>query len=269
MYLSRLTLDLRYRDARAWLGDCHKLHRAIMSGFAQAESEAARGELGVLFRVETPVAGAARVLVQSRSAPRWALETRAVPAVDPARNLEPLTAGFVSGATYRFRLRANPTRRVHPRATQGADLRELDTSGRWRAPGEVADGERTGIVRRPEAEHDIAAVGKRVELRREEDRVAWLARRGREQDGFELLTVHIPGDADADDAAGGGRDIVAARADPADHLTSMDRKLTFATALFEGNLRITDTAAFRHAFESGIGPGKAFGCGLLSLAPIT
>ena len=69
-----------------------------------------------------------------------------------------------------------------------------------------------------------------------------------------------------------GREDVLARTgreeDPAGRLVSRDRRLTFATALFEGELKVTDAARLRDAFAAGIGPGKAFGCGLLSLAPV-
>lgn len=35
--------------------------------------------------------------------------------------------------------------------------------------------------------------------------------------------------------------------------------------LFEGRLEVTDVERFRDAIRSGIGPAKAYGCGLLSL----
>jgi CRISPR system Cascade subunit CasE len=44
------------------------------------------------------------------------------------------------------------------------------------------------------------------------------------------------------------------------------RTITLSTALFEGTLRVEDPAALRTALVSGIGPGKGYGCGLLTLA---
>lgn len=38
------------------------------------------------------------------------------------------------------------------------------------------------------------------------------------------------------------------------------------TVLFDGILTVTDTVAFNKALKQGIGPAKAFGCGLLSIA---
>ncbi len=266
MYLSRLTLDARHRDTREWLADCHKLHRTIMTAFGPVESEAARAELGVLFRAELPADGAVPVLVQSKAEPRWGIESRAVLSVEGPGTLDALESSFVNGGVFRFRLRANPTRRIHRRASEGADLRELDTSGRWKESSEIPEFERTGLIRRREADH--GRPGQRVELNREEDRMAWLARRGREHDGFELLTIRAGGQSSP-------REVFDARADPAGRVQGRashqggDRRLTFATALFEGELRITQVTAFRQAFQAGIGPGKAFGCGLLSLMPIS
>lgn len=45
-----------------------------------------------------------------------------------------------------------------------------------------------------------------------------------------------------------------------------DRQVTMAVAVYEGNLRITDSKRLRDSIEAGIGHGKAYGCGLLTLA---
>jgi len=277
MYLSRLTLDPRSRDARAWLADCNQLHKAIMTGFGQAETPQARADLGVLFRVEETRSGTGiSVIVQSRERPHWAIESSAVVSVDGPLELNGLEAGIVDGVRFRFRLRANPTRRVHHRATLGPDARELDTLGEWREATEIPEHERTGIVRRPAAEgaewwrerEDGKRIGKRVEIRREEERLAWLARRGAEFDGFELTAARLL-DGEVAAASEGDRRFWGSRADPGTPITSHKRGLTFGTALFEGQLKVTDSAKFRHALASGIGSGKAFGCGLLSLAPVS
>lgn len=45
------------------------------------------------------------------------------------------------------------------------------------------------------------------------------------------------------------------------------RKLTLQATLFDGLLQVTDPAALQAALQTGIGSGKGFGFGLLSLAP--
>lgn len=44
------------------------------------------------------------------------------------------------------------------------------------------------------------------------------------------------------------------------------RTVTLGTVVFEGSLQIRDPAALRAALVGGIGPGKGYGCGLLTLA---
>lgn len=272
MYLSQLRLDPRGRAAREWLRDCHALHRAIMSGFPATGTQTARADLGVLFRVEAPsqalggLGDDVRILVQSAVEPAWAFETTQV-RIDPPRSLATLEDGFAVGAVYAFRLRGNPTRRVAERATRETDHRRLTVDGHWRDAREVADGAWTGVTRRAVLERPEAA-GKRVELTREEDQLAWLQRKGRETGGFELLTSSVSlGHEDGD-----SRTFVRTRADPSPKIGGigrLDRKLTFGTVLFEGRLAIVDPGRFRAAVRDGIGPAKAFGCGLLSLQPIT
>lgn len=48
--------------------------------------------------------------------------------------------------------------------------------------------------------------------------------------------------------------------------TRKDRLVTLSTALFEGTLRVEDPVALRTALIGGIGPGKGYGCGLMTLA---
>jgi len=51
------------------------------------------------------------------------------------------------------------------------------------------------------------------------------------------------------------------------HLAGLPGMLTFGAILFEGRLRVTDGDLFRTTLQRGIGSGKAYGFGLLSIAP--
>ena len=44
--------------------------------------------------------------------------------------------------------------------------------------------------------------------------------------------------------------------------------VTLRIAGFDGILEVTDAEAFRAALRQGIGPARAYGCGLLTVAPI-
>ncbi|WP_322354160.1 type I-E CRISPR-associated protein Cas6/Cse3/CasE [Paratractidigestivibacter sp.] len=46
-------------------------------------------------------------------------------------------------------------------------------------------------------------------------------------------------------------------------------KVTLVTAVFDGALKIVDPGAFRKALCCGVGRAKAFGCGLMTIAPLS
>src|SRR5262252_3822486 len=74
MYLSRSVLNPRSRAVRNDLGDCHNLHRTILSAFPQAQKDqgGARAEFGLLYRADTEVrSGRITLLVQSSAEPNW------------------------------------------------------------------------------------------------------------------------------------------------------------------------------------------------------
>lgn len=90
---------------------------------------------------------------------------------------------------------------------------------------------------------------KRVGLRRPADQEAWL-RRQAGRGGFEVLEVRI---GNAAGVTGRQKE----KPDP----------IRLETALFEGLLRIVEPETFRDTLRKGIGRGRAYGCGLLSVAP--
>jgi CRISPR system Cascade subunit CasE len=227
LFLSKLILNQRSREARRDLADCHDLHRTIMSAFPQADGAAARDEFGVLFRVDTGRDGKVVLLVQSRLEPDWSrlpegylLEAGGNPACKPVSSNY---AGLETGQRLLFRLLANPTKRVSAKNTE--------EDARWR--------------------------GKRIELRSEEDRIAWLRRKG-DAAGFRLLAAHV------------NRDVPNVQTMPRPKTSGWREKsrLSFGSALFNGELEITDSERFRQALSDGVGPGKAYGFGLLSISPI-
>lgn len=253
MYLSRLILNPRSRDVRRDLADCQQLHRSVMSGFPNLAAPGdARARLGILYRLEThPRTGMPTLLVQSAIEPNWSqlpagylLDTAGVPNPD-CKPVGPIYDALDAGMVLTFRLRANPTKRIKPDTSAGRSER----------------------------------LGKRVELRTEADQLAWLRRKG-EQCGFEVLSVRTTTEHEAyrweraaaifglkaekpepvpDVRAVRGSKVYGRRAD--------GERMTFAAVTFDGLLRIVDADRFRAALVQGIGSAKAYGFGLLSIAP--
>lgn len=92
----------------------------------------------------------------------------------------------------------------------------------------------------------VSRGGKRHGLVGEEVQLAWLGRQG-ERAGFGVLAALVAGD-----------DRVRSR--------KGDEQVSLARVRFEGSLEVRDEGLLCTALAFGIGPGKAFGCGLLSLA---
>ncbi len=236
MYLSRLILNPRHRDVQRDIADCQQLHRTVMALFPAAGAGDPRAALGVLFRLDAGQQnGRLSLLVQSSVAPDWTrlppgylADTEGEPPNPACKSVAAQYAGLAAGTRLAFRLRANPTRKIDTRSGP--------------------DGQRRH--------------GRRVELRAEQDQLAWLRRKG-EECGFALvqararpapLGVAPPGkQTGTRESAGEG--------------AGLRQRLTFAAILFEGELVITDAERFRAALARGIGPGKAYGFGLLSVAP--
>ncbi|WP_197319949.1 type I-E CRISPR-associated protein Cas6/Cse3/CasE [Saccharomonospora sp. NB11] len=101
--------------------------------------------------------------------------------------------------------------------------------------------------------------GRRVPLHDPNEQLAWLIRQG-ERCGFALL-----------DAGVHGPDVALSALPPlTGYKKARDtrtRKITITPVRYDGHLTVTDPAALATALQSGIGRGKAYGCGLLSLAP--
>lgn len=228
MFLTRLALNPHNRDVQRAASDSHALHHFVLRMFGPADPalNAARSQFNVLHRLEVKDEGARiELFVQSRQAPSVTLlpstflaDVEGALATSP---LEPLFALLVPGARFRFRIRANPTRKIMTKS----------------AP----DGSKNN--------------GKRVPLRGEEARITWLSER--------LIAHGMRID------SGGGAPWVFQMPEG---LTQGRKRatglITQEAHVFEGVLIVDDPQRAQLAVESGIGPAKAYGFGLLSLAPV-
>lgn len=93
----------------------------------------------------------------------------------------------------------------------------------------------------------VSRAGKRYGLLGEAEQLEWLQRQGKRH-GFEMISAMASASDVLDSQRRGGSPIVVHR------------------VCFEGLLQVSDVDELCAALVSGIGPAKAFGCGLLSLA---
>lgn len=111
MFLSRLTLDPRHEGAARDLAVPYDLHRTLATAFGEAPDGLHRSTHGILFRVDDAATGPT-VLAQSVTVPDWSrLPHGYARRVDGPK---PVSLALANGQHLRFRLVANPVRRVRP-----------------------------------------------------------------------------------------------------------------------------------------------------------
>lgn len=227
MYLSKLAVDPTSREFRRDYADVRDMHRTVMSGFG----EIADG---------TPARHAHAVLWRLDNAQRGFIQyVQSGTPPDWGR----LPTGYLAGPPL--------VRSLQP-------VLDAITPGRRFAFRIVGNPTRT-IARadappRPDGKRPQ---GRNVPLRKSEDQIRWLVRQA-ERCGFAIPT-----------GANGQPDVT-----PSPCPTSIGRRrtgdsgpITIEPVRFEGHLIVTDSSAFSAAIRDGIGRSKAYGCGMISLAP--
>jgi CRISPR system Cascade subunit CasE len=230
MFLSKLQLDPRSPTATRDLTNAHAMHQRVMSGFEDGQYESARRQHQVLFRLERTRDGRPIVIIQSQARPNWTKlpENYLLPGTTPeTRSLDDLLASIRPGGRYRFRLAANPTKRLRTHTS---------------------------------------TPGKRVELKDMTDLFEWFSRRALRA-GFE---PGVDSDFSLDPATSGTSWENAVRVVQQERVYGVREgtRVTFGGATFEGILKVSQLEPFLSALREGIGSGKAYGFGLLSIAPL-
>jgi len=243
IYLSRLLLTPESRQVRSELAQPYEMHRTLMHAFdGQIPSGQCnpREKAGMLFRVDVDERNHRIIVyVQSLIEPDWSF-LRGLPdylfdgSDQPGASYKDISIAYArlqNGQTLSFRLRANPTKRIGKSA-----------------------GDQPGLK------------GKRIGLVREQDQIAWLERKGR-NGGFVLLKA---GSIETSDETQCPYSVTvrtegkqAGRKREGSHAY----KTTHLSVVFEGLLQITDASVFGKTLVRGIGSAKAYGFGLLSIAP--
>lgn len=244
MFLSRLTLNPRSRQVRSELAQLYEMHRTLMHAFPEGPRDKAyeaREKYNVLFRVDLDSrCNSVVVYVQSTVKPDWSFlydrRDYLLANADRPKDIAKAYQQLQNGQVLSFRLRANPTKRIWKVTTANSELK-----------------------------------GKRVGLLQEEEQIAWLVRKGKEREsgksgGFEILVKEIENEngeihhVPRVDVRREGKQRGRKKENGSSHAT------THLAVRYDGLLQITDVDAFRETLSKGIGPGKAFGFGLLSVA---
>lgn len=112
MFLHRIHLDPRCKEARRDLSDPYQLHSTLCRAFSAPDKKCPEGEFLWRLEPESDPAGCPRILVQSRSLPDWTgvgvqgWLANADSGIDLKDRLK--LDSLKTGQRFRFRLRANP-----------------------------------------------------------------------------------------------------------------------------------------------------------------
>ncbi|KOG31853.1 MULTISPECIES: type I-E CRISPR-associated protein Cas6/Cse3/CasE [Streptomyces] len=254
MYLTRFRLNAARTGARRLLSSRQIMHAAVMASFPQLlpTDQPAPNAPRVLWRLDHNAPGEVFLFLVSPDAPDLThlVEQAGWPTamVDgpgwQTRSYTPLLDRLVEGGQWGFRLTANP---VH-------HIRRTDDEPRKRTAHLTAY-------------HQIG----------------WLLDEGRqERGGFRILEKPkdkrlLPGGTTHQGREHHGDRYEVTVRDHRSHAFEKSRPtgarrgkpVTLVTVTFDGRLEVTDPALMRRTLTQGLGKAKAYGCGLMTLAPLT
>lgn len=227
MYLMRAFLNPDSAAVKADVASPESLHKSVMRVFSGLRGPLARQEHGILHRLDVDTGGRLILLVQGRLCP------------DPTRWPTGYLAGPETDIDLAFSSLENPAIRDVSRERAAID------AGRRFLFRLKANTTKRLSTKSPNV--SAAQIGKRVPVRGDDGRRQWLIRHasfaGFDVDPSVVRITELP---------------------PAS--SRVGKRVTVAGAVFEGTLNVTDGDRFRHALAHGIGPAKAYGFGLLSIA---
>lgn len=248
-YLSRIWLNPLRRESQRLLRSPQAMHATVLGGLPLDKVEER-----VLWRLDVESSHRLALYVLTRTRPSWEhlVEQAGWPGADregdlaqyEVRPYEPLLERIHAGQQYAFRLTANPTSSTRTPVKMTPSQAERESEG--------------SLSRSVRVGHSTAR-----------SQIDWfLSRAEKGAWGFEVPPVPL----------GEGW--------PESHavtITSRERKVftrrtgstvngkgrvTIQVVTFEGRLQVTDPDRLREVMVTGIGRAKAYGCGLLTLAPL-
>lgn len=233
MYLTRFRMNTARSGARRLLSSPQALHAAVMSSFAVAPPRPTGGPR-VLWRIDHNSAAETLLYIASPDRPDLThLQEQAgwpTTGTWDTRNYADFLQRLADGQTWAFRLTANPVHDVRTRDDQERTKRTAHLTPRHQVTWLAKQQMRSGfaLLERP-VERRVLAEG----------------------DEYEVMVHNRRGLSFVKNRQSSG-----------------ETPVTLATATFDGRLRVTDADALRRTLTSGLGKAKAYGCGLMTLAPV-
>lgn len=247
-YLSRIRINPLRAESRRLLASPRAMRGAVLGGVPDQPTEER-----VLWRLDSDEPRRPALYVLTTSKPDWShiVENAGWPDADgehaTIRDYTPLLAQIAIGRQFAFRLTANPVQNT------AAPVKPSTIQTEQTARGERRRSYRLG--------HRTAT-----------EQLRWFLDRTSRW-GFQVPPART-------DPPAPGLAHDHAEDEPANEvrITARDRKsfnkngggmpVVLHTVMYEGHLQVTDAQLLTQHLLGGIGPAKAYGCGLLTLAPL-
>lgn len=235
MYLTRFRINTARMGARRLLSSPQVLHAAVLSSFAEARAQTPGGPR-VLWRIDRNATKDTLLYLVSPDRPDLThlVEQAGWPTTPTAGwqtfDYASFLAGLTAGGTWDFRITANPVHSI--RRKEGEPTRRTaHVTRRHQQQWLLKQQETAGfaIVEKPPERQRLP-----------------------EEDQYQLV-VHS------------SRNVSFSKRD---RPSGAARRVTLTTTTYDGRLRITDPDALRRTLTAGLGKAKAYGCGLMTLAPV-
>lgn len=246
-YLSRIRINPLRAESRKLLASPRAMRGAVIGGIADNPTQER-----LLWRLDSDNPKRPMLYVLTSSKPDWThiIETAGWPEADgehaAIRDYTPLLTQIALGRQFAFRLTANPVQNTSKPDKPTAIQAERAARGDRR-------GHRIG--------HRTAA-----------QQLAWFLDRTSRW-GFQVPQARtdppapgLPHPAQTSDQPYEVR--ITARDRRSFNKAGRGKPVVLHIATFEGSLQVTDPHLLTERLLGGIGPGKAYGCGLLTLAPL-
>lgn len=262
MYLTRFRFNAARTGARRLLTSPQMLHAAVMSSFPEAPPTPDGGPR-VLWRIDYNSAAEVLLYVTSPARPDLThlVEQAGWPTAEPqgwsTYDYATFLTGLSADSVWAFRLTANPVHSIRRKEGEPTK-RTAHRTPRYQIEWLLKQQDRGGfaiVEKAPEA--------RRLE-RGDEYELAVGGARGlsfSKNSASSVMNSISPGRG----SSSSGKDRSASRGSSA---AAGRNAVRIAAVTYQGRLRVTDPEVFRLRLASGLGKAKAYGCGLMTLAPV-
>lgn len=179
MFLNRIHLDPRCREARRDLADPYQLHSTLCRAFCEQSQKCPEGEILWRLEPETDSEGCPRILVQSKTIPDWEAISVKGWLKEAEKPIDLKLDSPKNGQRFRFRLRANP---CVTRKGKRLGLFQLEEQEKWIARKGLQHG-----FSLPQLPSFALAESNRIDVRVSQDRLL----RGNQHSGNNIRVFSV------------------------------------------------------------------------------